>query len=82
MVKKVFPEICALCRERGIAFTDVDLRWELTEEKATLGHIVRTCLEEVDKCRPDCNRRKNRFKRSENVPSKSVADNVREESFR
>ncbi|MEZ4785686.1 MAG: tetratricopeptide repeat protein [Candidatus Kapaibacterium sp.] len=52
LVKKIFPEIRALCRQRGITFTEVDLRWGLTEEDAMLGQIIRTCLEEVDKCRP------------------------------
>ena len=52
LVKKIFPEIRALCRVRGVTFTDVDLRWGLTEEEANLGRIIRTCLEEVDKCRP------------------------------
>src|SRR5689334_2215322 len=52
LVKKVFPEIRALCRERGITFTEVDLRWGLTEEQSMLGMVIRTCLEEVDKCRP------------------------------
>ncbi|MGE3801444.1 MAG: DUF4062 domain-containing protein [Candidatus Kapaibacterium sp.] len=48
LIKKIFPEIRALCRERGVTFTDVDLRWGLTEEQATLGTVIRTCLEEVD----------------------------------
>ena len=52
LVKKVFPEIRALCRERGVTFTEVDLRWGLTEENAMLGQVIRTCLEEVDRCRP------------------------------
>jgi len=52
LVKKIFPEIRTLCRERGVTFTDIDLRWGLTEEQAVLGTVVRTCLEEVDKCRP------------------------------
>ena len=52
LVKKIFPEIRALCRERGITFTEVDLRWGLTEEEAALGRVIRTCLEEIDKCRP------------------------------
>ncbi len=52
LMKKIFPEIRSLCRERGITFTEVDLRWGLTEEEASLGRIIRTCLEEVDKCRP------------------------------
>ena len=52
MVKKVFPEIRTLCRERGIIFTEVDLRWGLTHENVMLGQVVRTCLEEIDRCRP------------------------------
>ncbi len=52
LVKKIFPEIRALCRERGITFTEVDLRWGLTDEDVVLGQVIRTCLEEIDKCRP------------------------------
>lgn len=52
LVRKIFPVIRALCRERGITFTEVDLRWGLTEEDVVLGQVVRTCLEEIDKCRP------------------------------
>lgn len=52
LVKKIFPEIRTLCREQGVFFTEVDLRWGLTEEEGTLGRILRTCLEEVDRCRP------------------------------
>ncbi len=52
LVKKIFPEIRAICRQRGITFTEVDLRWGLTDEDVALGQVIRTCLEEVDKCRP------------------------------
>ncbi len=52
LIKKVFPELRALCRSRGISFTEVDLRWGLTEEQQRLGRIIRTCLEEIDRCRP------------------------------
>ncbi|HYM20572.1 MAG TPA: tetratricopeptide repeat protein, partial [Candidatus Kapabacteria bacterium] len=52
LVKRVFPEIRQLCRERGVEFTEIDLRWGLTEEEATHGKIIRTCLEEIDRCRP------------------------------
>jgi len=52
LVKKIFPEIRSLCRARGITFTEVDLRWGLTDEQLALGQVIRTCLEEVDKCRP------------------------------
>jgi tetratricopeptide (TPR) repeat protein len=52
LIKKIFPEIRSLCRERGITFTEVDLRWGLTDEQSALGQIIRTCLEEIDRCRP------------------------------
>ncbi len=52
LVKKIFPEIRALCRNRGVTFTEIDLRWGLTDEEAILGQVVRTCLEEIDRCRP------------------------------
>ena len=52
LVRKVFPEIRALCRARGVTFTEVDLRWGVTEEEAELGQVIRICLEEVDRCRP------------------------------
>ncbi len=52
LVKKIFPEIRALCRERGIAFTEIDLRWGLTDEQSALGSVIGTCLEEIDRCRP------------------------------
>lgn len=52
LVKKIFPGIRALCRERGVVFTEIDLRWGLTEEEAAHGRIVRACLEEIDRCRP------------------------------
>lgn len=47
-MKKIFPEIRALCRERGTRFTEVDLRWGLTDEDVALGQVIRTCLQEVD----------------------------------
>lgn len=52
LVRKIFPEIRALCRENGIEFTEIDLRWGLTDEEAAQGKIIRACLEEIDRCRP------------------------------
>ncbi len=52
LIKKIFPEIRSLCGERGIRFTEVDLRWGLTDEDVALGRVISTCLEEVEKCRP------------------------------
>jgi len=52
LVKKVFPEIRAACRQRGVTFTEIDLRWGLTDEEGALGRVIRICLEEVDRCKP------------------------------
>jgi nephrocystin-3 len=52
LIKKVFPEIRAISRERGVTFTEVDLRWGITEENVTSGRVIRTCLEEIERTRP------------------------------
>ena len=52
LVKKIFPEVRSLCRERGVTFTDIDLRWGITEEEAERDGIIRICLDEIDRCRP------------------------------
>src|ERR1044071_8679121 len=52
LIKRIFPELRRFSRERELEFTEIDLRWGLTEEDATLGRIVRTCLEEIDRCAP------------------------------
>ena len=52
LVKKIFPKVRELCRERGAYFTEIDLRWGITAEEAKTGKVVRICLEEIDKCRP------------------------------
>lgn len=52
LIKKIFPKLRELCRERGAYFTEIDLRWGITAEEARTGKVVRICLEEIDKCRP------------------------------
>lgn len=52
LLKKVFPQLRHICRQRGIDFVEIDLRWGLTEQDSALGTVIRTCLEEVDRCRP------------------------------
>src|SRR6185295_17547400 len=47
LIKKIFPEIRSLCRARGITFTEVDLRWGLTDEDVALGQVIRTWIEEA-----------------------------------
>ncbi len=50
--KKVFPALRRMCRDRGVEFTEIDLRWGLTNDDAEKGRIIGTCLEEIDSCRP------------------------------
>jgi len=52
LAKKLFPRLRSLCRDRGIEFTEIDLRWGLTDEDAEQGRILGTCFEEIDKSRP------------------------------
>ncbi len=52
LVKKVFPRIRKECRERGVEFTEIDLRWGITEDESRTGKTIRICLEEIDRCRP------------------------------
>jgi tetratricopeptide (TPR) repeat protein len=47
----IFPEIAQACRERGVGFTEIDLRWGVTEEEVKNGRAVEICLQEIDRCR-------------------------------
>lgn len=47
----VFPEVRRYCNERQVAFTEIDLRWGVTEEESKAGRTVEVCLEEIDRCR-------------------------------
>jgi len=40
LVKRVFPQLRKLCEERGVGWTEVDLRWGVTEEQAQRGDYV------------------------------------------
>ncbi|XP_064632184.1 uncharacterized protein LOC135490720 isoform X2 [Lineus longissimus] len=52
LIKKTFREINALCADRGVFFTYVDLRWGITSEQTDDGKTIAICLQEIDKCRP------------------------------
>ena len=52
LVKKVFPELRRMCRERQVELVDVDLRWGITEKEAQQGKVLPTCLAEIDRARP------------------------------
>jgi tetratricopeptide (TPR) repeat protein len=52
LVDHVFPEIRRRCSERGIGFTEVDLRWGITEDDVKIGSIVDICFQQIDNCQP------------------------------
>ena len=47
---RVFPALRKVCEERGISWSEVDLRWGIPEEKK--GEILSICLKFIDDCRP------------------------------
>ncbi|EJM34331.1 hypothetical protein PMI26_05819 [Pseudomonas sp. GM33] len=51
LLKHVFPEVRERCTERGVGFTEIDLRWGVTEEEAKNGTTIAICLSEIDRCR-------------------------------
>ena len=40
-------QINKVCKDRGVFFTYVDLRWGITEEQTTKGETISICLQEV-----------------------------------
>ena len=52
LVKFVFPQLRKLCEERAVQWTEVDLRWGITDEQNAEGKVLPLCLEEIDRCRP------------------------------
>ncbi|MCX8511920.1 MAG: DUF4062 domain-containing protein [Chthoniobacteraceae bacterium] len=51
LIKNVFPRVRTACRSRQVGFTEIDLRWGVTEEDANNGATVEICLREIDNCR-------------------------------
>ena len=51
LLKLVFPKIRAACFSRQVGFTEIDLRWGITDEEAKNGNTVEICLSEIDRCR-------------------------------
>jgi len=52
IIKHIFPELRTICRQRGVEFTEIDLRWGVTAEEAEQGKVLKICLDEIDRCRP------------------------------
>ncbi len=52
LIKHIFPELRQICRDRGVQFTEIDLRWGVTREEAEQGKVLKICLDEINRCRP------------------------------
>jgi hypothetical protein len=52
LVKRVFPELRRRCDSRGVVWSEVDLRWGVTDEQKAEGKVLPICLAEIQKCRP------------------------------
>ena len=52
LVKEVFPELRRKCAKRFVTFTEVDLRWGITEAPANEGQVLPLCLAEIERSRP------------------------------
>src|SRR3954468_1839404 len=52
LIARVFPAIRKLCESRGVAWSEVDLRWGVTDEQKAEGDVLPICLAEIDRSRP------------------------------
>jgi hypothetical protein len=52
LVKKIFPQLHKICADRGVGFTEVELRWGVTEERVERGEVLPIWSAEIENCRP------------------------------
>ena len=52
LVKRVFPRIRRMCEQRGVRWSEVDLRWGVTDEQKAEGAVLPICLAEIERTRP------------------------------
>jgi len=52
LVKRVFPQLRRMCESRGVSWSEVDLRWAVTDEQKAEGAVLPICLAEIDRSRP------------------------------
>ena len=52
LIKRTFPQLRKLCESRGVAWSEVDLRWGVTDEQKAEGAVLPICLAEIDRSRP------------------------------
>ncbi|MCK4943271.1 MAG: DUF4062 domain-containing protein, partial [Candidatus Aminicenantes bacterium] len=52
LVKRIFPQLRKLCESRNVTFTEVDLRWGISDEQKAEGKVLPICLAEIQRCQP------------------------------
>ena len=52
LIKIIFPQLRKLCEQRGVTWSEVDLRWGITSEQSAEGQVLPICLEEIQRCKP------------------------------
>ena len=52
LVKQIFPQLRRMCESRGVTWSEVDLRWGVTDEQKAEGAVLPICLAEIDRSRP------------------------------
>lgn len=52
LAARVFPELRGLAEARHVRFSEVDLRWGITDAQAAAGEVLPLCLAAIDLCRP------------------------------
>jgi nephrocystin-3 len=52
LMAQCWPQLRKLCQERQVEFTEVDLRWGISEEQSERKETLQLCLDEIHNCRP------------------------------
>ena len=52
LMRRTFPKLREEAQKYGIALSEVDLRWGITDDESKLGNVLQICLEEVDNAIP------------------------------
>ena len=52
LIYKVFPKIKDYCSKKDILFSEIDLRWGITEEESKNKKVIELCLQEIDNTYP------------------------------
>ena len=52
LIKRVFPELRKRCEARGVTWTEVDLRWGITDEQQAEGKVCPSAWPKIRHCRP------------------------------